>query len=231
MALVDTGLVCRYYFDEAASGTTPTQIDDASANAYHLTTVNYGASSAYTEVSGNRGFDSTATTGTQRASRAIDDTSDALRDALAGAQKATIEVVFAPDAFAAGGGRIFGINGRAGQNGELLLKATSLTAYDVAFNDANQVVKFDPSISAGTRAVLHIVVDTTQGVFSNRIRYSLNGGTLTGVSDTTALNETLALGASLDLIALNRLEHRVGTLLVGKGIEQILELHRIKLLR
>jgi hypothetical protein len=205
MPLLTTGLVCRYYFDEAASGTTPTSVLDASGNSYHLTEVNYGSGNmAYTEVSGDRGLDCSATTGAQRARRSINNTSDALRDALAGAQKATIEIVFAPDAFAAGGARIFGVNGRSGQNGEFVLKATSLTEYDFAFNDANLVTKFNPGISAATRTVLHIVVDSTDGTTANRVRYSVNGGTLTAVNDIISLNETLALGSDLDLIAFNR---------------------------
>ncbi|MGC1951708.1 MAG: hypothetical protein WA970_03875, partial [Gammaproteobacteria bacterium] len=76
-SMVDTGLVTRYYIDEASSGTSPTQVSDSSPNAYHLTNVDYGSGNmAYTEVSGNRGLESTSTAGTQRARRAIDNTSD-----------------------------------------------------------------------------------------------------------------------------------------------------------
>jgi len=205
MPLVDTGLVCRYYIDEAASGTTPTQVDDSSSNAYHLTTINYGSGNlAYTEISGQRGLESTSTAGTQRAVRAIDNTSDALRDACAGQQKFTLEVVVRGDSFASGGGRIFGINGRTGQNGELILKATSTTEYSAAFNDSQVGANFSPGLT--TKGVLHFVIDTTNATEADRIKYSVNGGTLVsiGATNAVALNETLALGSNLDLIMFNR---------------------------
>jgi hypothetical protein len=204
--LVDTGLVVRYYIDEAASGTTPTTVVDASSNSYDLTTVNYGSGNmAYTEVSGNRGLEATATTGTQRASRAIDNTSDALRDALAGAQQITLEIVFTPDAVAAGGGRVFGINGRAGENGELMLKAGALTDGNIllSFNDVNYPLN-GLALTAGARVVLHVVIDSTQATAADRLEWSVNGSALADSGTSIPLNETLALGSDQDIIAFNR---------------------------
>src|SRR5687768_784715 len=91
---VNTGLIARYYFDEAASGSAPTQVNDHSGNDYHLTEIDYGSGNmAYTEDSGQRGLSSSSVLGTQRARRSVDNTSDVLRNALNGATKATIEVV------------------------------------------------------------------------------------------------------------------------------------------
>jgi len=203
MAIVDTGLVCRYYIDEAASGTTPTTVEDASANNYDLTTINYGSGNlAYTEVSGNRGLESTATTGTQRAVRAIDNTSDALRDAMQGVQKATLEVVVRLDSISASGGRVFGINNRVGSNGKLIFKGTATNNMFFSFNDVDSNF-FDPGL-AGARGVIQLVLDSTQATQADRVRMSVNGGTLTSISNSVALNETLNIGSDADLIAFNR---------------------------
>lgn len=205
MPLSDIGLVCRYYIDEAASGTTPTQADDAGANAYHLTNVNYGAGNmAYVEIGGNRGLESTSLTGAQRARRTINDTSDALRDAMAGVQKATIELVLRLDGGNTNGGRIFGINGRAGENGRFMLKAPTdaSTVLRVAWNDVDP---FDDTAALGTtRAVVHVVIDTTLATAVDRVRVYKNGALLTAIGSNMAQNDTLSLPSGQDLIALNR---------------------------
>jgi hypothetical protein len=203
MPLANTGLVCRYYLDEAASGTSPTQANDASANAYHLTDINYGSGNlAWTEVSGNRGLVSSSTTGTQRARRTINDTSDALRDAMAGTQKGTIEVVIDFTAGNASGGRIFGINGRAGDSGQFILRNTGgTTNWAVAWDEA--VSSAFTNATSG-RHVLTIVVDTTQATQNDRIRFAINGGTLAQIGNAIGLNATLSLPSGQDLIAFNR---------------------------
>jgi hypothetical protein len=203
MPLVDTGLVARYYLDEAASGASPTQANDASANAYHLTEINYGASSelSWTEASGNRGLISSSTTGTQRARRTINDTSDACRDAMASTMKGTIEVVISVTTFNASGSRIFGINNRTGGNGTFMLRGVGASLWQMCFNDTAQS-NFTDSTSG--RHVLTIVVDTTQATQNDRIRYSINGGTLAQETNTLTLNQTLTMPSGLDLIAFNR---------------------------
>src|SRR3990167_184433 len=124
MALVDTGLLVRYYLDEAASG-DPATIEDASGNNYDLTATgtNVAANMEYVEVSGNRGVDCLSTTGNQRLVHAIDNTSDIIRD-MAGESLFTLEVVVRLDAITTNGSRIFGINDRLGGNGYLILKSS-----------------------------------------------------------------------------------------------------------
>jgi len=202
--LVGTPVV-RYYFDEAASGTGPTAVVDRSGNGYDLTTINYGAGNmAYAEpAAGMRALDSISVNGTQRASRAIDNTSDAVRDALAGVTQATIELVLRLDAANSNGGRVFGINDRAGNDGELMVKASNdlNTSLKLSFNDLDS----PDSNNIGTaRSVLHIVLDSTQGTASNRLKLYQNGTLLTSFGDNVGLNETLALAADLDLVAFNR---------------------------
>jgi len=77
--LVVTGLVCHYYFDEAASGTDPTSAADARGNCYNLTDMDYDISNiAWNEISGSRALDSLEKTGDQYVRRLIKDSSDAL---------------------------------------------------------------------------------------------------------------------------------------------------------
>lgn len=209
MPLSDTGLVVRYYIDEATSGTAPTQVIDAGANAYHLTEVNYGTGDPanrmeYVEIGGNRGLESFGVTGVKRARRAINDTSDAFRNAMAGVQKTTIELMLRLDSGNANGGRVFGINGRAGENGRLLVKApTTGTALRVAWNDTDSG---DSSSIGVARTVVHLVIDSTLGS-GNRAKLYKDGSLIVGGIDADTaipLNSTLSLPASQDLIALNR---------------------------
>jgi hypothetical protein len=195
MALDDTGLVSRYWFDEAASGSAPTQVDDASANAYHLTNVDYGGGNlAWTEVSGNRGLESTSLTGTQRARRAVDNTSDALRDALAGTGVVTFELVLDVQAGNNSGGRVFGINNRAG--GSMVVGViVSTTQY---FMQWNASALSGANLAAG-RHVCHFVIDITAGAGESYNVYIDGVNTLSGNAATA-----LTIPADVDLIAFNR---------------------------
>lgn len=201
MPLVDTGLVCRYYFDEAASGSAPTTVIDASGNGYDLNEINYGSGNlAYSETSGNRALESSSTTGAQRARRAIDNTSDVLRDAIHGATTATIEVVCRVDNGSASGSRIFGINNRAGGTGVFIVKC----AADELLRLATQATDSAALIDATTRCVVHFVYDSTQALADNRLKYSLNGSTLAQVSNSIALDDPISIDSDSDLIAFNR---------------------------
>ena len=202
MPLVDTNLLVRYYFDEDASGTGPTSVTDASGNAYHLNEIDYGGGNlAWTEISGNRGLESTATTGVQRARHVIDGTSDYFRDNAPGGTGYTIELVVRTDAMSVSGGRIFGVNDKSGSNGTLLFKGISLTEYFVSWNDVNGG---SLDLDLTSRAVIHIVIDSTDTTQADRIKHSVNGATLSTSGNAIPLNDTLTLPSSCDLIAFNR---------------------------
>ena len=203
MPLVDTGLVCRYFIDEAASGTSPTAVDDKSSNAYDLDTINYGSGNmSYSEPSANqRGLESTATSGVQRAVHAIT-ASDAVDTALDGSKVCTFEIVIRVDSFISDT-RIFGINDRVGSTGKLILRAGSATTWRFAINDGSAITSIDWSLT--TRSVLHIVVDTAEATEGDRIKiYQDNVLDITG-QYSIAQNTTFSLSAgSSDLIAFNR---------------------------
>lgn len=207
MALQGTP-ICRYPLDEAASGTTPTSALDISGNGYHLTTINYGSSTmAYTEASGNRGLISSSASGNHRASRAIDNTADALRTAMAGTQVATLELVINLGAGNASGGRIAVITDRAGGTGQFGLRNNSdADNWSFVFNGTgfNLGVAGTTGLTLGNRHVLQIVLDTTQATQNDRVRICVNGGSFVQVSNSITQNATLTMGSDLDWILLNR---------------------------
>jgi hypothetical protein len=210
-----SNIVVQYYFDEAASGSGPpfeagvNDILDHSGNGYHLTDVHFGSSGelTWTEVNGNRGLHSSSVTGKQRASRAIDNTSDAFRNALNGAQKLTIELVVDVNTiFVNYNSRIFCINGRTGNSPVVGLAADSNDVGNLYWNETRHFISAALSLSAGVR-VIHIVYDTTVADQADRCLYYVDGGNVQqagGASGEIPQNSTLAIGTDKDLIAFNR---------------------------
>ncbi len=187
MPLVDTGLICRYYMDEG----TGTTVADASGNAYDLQV--QGTGLVWTTVSGNTGLESTSLTGTQRARRSIDNTTDALRDALTGTAVATIEMVIDVQNGNSSTGRVFAINDRVGGSPVFGFTVTN-TSFRTYWNGA---ALGDTNINS-SRHVLHIVIDTTLG--SNQYKVYLDGSVLF----QGPTSGTLTIGSNVDLICFNR---------------------------
>lgn len=187
MPLVDTGLICRYYLDEGSGST----VVDASGNAYDLAI--QGTGLAYATVSGNTGLESTSLTGTQRARRSIDNTTDALRDALAGSAVATIEMVLDVQNGNSNTGRVFVINDRVGGSPVFGFTVTN-TSFRTYWNGAALT---DTNINS-SRHVLHVVIDTTLG--SNQYKLYMDGSIL----HQSSTSGTLTIGSNVDLIAFNR---------------------------
>ena len=193
MPLIDTGLLARYYVDEAASGTTPTHVLDSSGVGADLDlTITYGTGS-YTETSGNRGLESIAVNSTTKAHGAINDTSDKIRDALHGATQMTIEIVADLQGFGTNVSRIFGIFIVGGADIFSIEGQTSVNALRLYFNDSFATLA---SQTGGGRKVYHYVVDTTQGTAADRRRFYVNGvqQTLAGTTIGTQ-NTTLSIGS------------------------------------
>lgn len=202
-SLVDTGLVVRYYFDEAASGSTPTHAVDSSGvgSAFNLT-LDYGSGNlTYTEVSGNRGLDSALTDGTQGARGAVSDTSDKVRDALHGVTQATLEVVYDADTFGLNGSRILSLNGATADfsvHGHPTLPDNHLRLF---VNGVEAIRTLTGQ--AGARKVLHLVLDTPQATASDRLRLYMDGTLITSFTTTVypAQDATLSLSAGMQIVA------------------------------
>ena len=201
--LIDTNLVVRYFFDEAASGTTPTDVLDASGvgSDFDLA-INYGSSdAAYTEVSGNRAWEITDATGGPVARLAINDSSDKVRDAIHGSTKATIELVMSVTAASTSSGRAFGITGSGDEGALMVIHDNSVGAFRL--NEWERIHTFP--WTKDERAVWHFVVDTTQATENDRIKIYKNGtDTEIALADYPNENSTIIIEASSFLIAGNR---------------------------
>jgi hypothetical protein len=204
LSLIDDNLVVRYFVDEADSGTDPTEVLDGSGvgDPFNLT-INYGSGNmSYTEVNGNRGLESTSVTGTQRADKFIDDTSDKVRDNILGATKATMEVVGRFDAFNSSGSRIFGIRVDGTPTSDnFMLRPSPSDGYGVQLNGSTRR-RYD--LGTG-RMVIHIVVDTTEENEADRIKLYKNGAlqTPTETPATVTQNATISTASGQILSILN----------------------------
>lgn len=205
MPLDDTGLVVRYYLDEAASGSSPTQVNDSGPNAYHLTTINYDSGDmAWVEDSGNRGLDSTTVDSAQRALVQMGNLgSDVVRDALHGGQKFCIEIVVDPRVGSPSNARLFCINDQVGSAPQFGLSMPAAAPTLAFFWEQSNVAEFDPG--AG-RHVIHVVVDVTQTTQDDRTKFYVDGVPVEDSNtDIGSSADTLDLSVSTyDLLMLNR---------------------------
>lgn len=198
--LDDTNLVWQAYVDEAASGTGPTDVLDSGPATTTDLPITYGGSLAYTEVSGNRGLECTATTGNQRAQYVIDDTTDKIRDANGGT-KYTMCVMFDIDACNSGPGRMLVINGNGGQNPAMGFTCSSATSMSVWWEETARRT-IDPGT---TKAFWCVVYDTTQVTANDRVKLYKDGVVQSPTVDSNpALNDTFGYTGDHSLIAFNR---------------------------
>lgn len=204
-ALVDTNLIVRYYMDEAASGNPPPPNDvlDGSGvgSDFDLAITNDGTNFVYNEISGDRGLECVATDGNQIANKAINDSSDKVRDNINGKQKITIEVVARVDDFSSSNGRMFAINLNDSSDANLGIAGNSGTNMRIYWEQT-----LLRSINPGaTRAVWHIVYDTTQSTANDRVKIYKNGSLQSPTVDANpALNDTLSLDTGTYIVMFNR---------------------------
>ena len=204
MPLIDTGLVVRYYCDEAASGTSPATLLDVSGSAYNLPITYDGSELVYVDVGGNRGLDFTTTATDGRANKAVT-TSDTIDAALDGVSSATFEVVMRVDAVTGSHSRMFGIHDRVGGDYDIGLKATSTSNY-VFQARTGGVFESAIDLAASSRAVYHIVWDRTEATQIDRVKFYKNNVELT-VGKTGNMDNSTDLNiqaGSVDLIVGNR---------------------------
>lgn len=203
-ALVDTGVLMRYYIDEAASGTAPSDALDSVADPANLGLV-YDGNMAYDEDAANkRHLESDAVTGDQRGEFSIDDASDKIRDLDGNEQKWTWEVKVAVDAGTSSNGRIFVFQrDDVGDNPDLGFTATD---QDFRFYWEEAIMR-TWSITDANTTVWTAVVDTTQGTANDRIIIYKNGADFSGSTSKIAdpaQNDTLTLNASAAIFIFNR---------------------------
>lgn len=169
--LVDRGLVARYFIDEAASGTEPTQLSDAADDPLPLA-VHYDGTVAFGERDGQRGLIFAVVGAFGRASVPIGGTKVLSR--LVGKTTSTLEAVVALDAVSTTPTRILHI-GADTDSGKLTMSAPLLDRIYLHSGDGRAgawVASVGP-----TRVVLHVVLDTNAAP-ELRVRGYANGSPL-----------------------------------------------------
>ena len=197
MPLTDRGLLARYFVDEAASGTTPTQLEDASGvgTAVPLP-ITYGTNLAYTEVGGNRGLNSPNTTGNGRAELTVGTTKIA---DLNGVNVLTLVHVVDGQGFHTSNSRIAVINNAAGSNPALGFGVSAATSWTLFWN-GSVVGVYD--VGTG-RCVLHVVIDIPNAVAADRARVYKDDVRLSATS-YAAPSGTLAVASTDYFVLMNR---------------------------
>lgn len=167
-ALVNDGLVGRYFIDEAASGKVPTSLADAASSPQAIPII-YGASS-FTEVAGNRGLAWQASGGTGKLEIGLGGTK--YLNAFNPATRVTIEVV-AQIANAGGAGSESQIAGLRGSNPDFMLTALGSTDLRFFRPFGNNGATWS-GVNQGQRMVLHLVYDSNESA-EERIQLYKNG--------------------------------------------------------
>lgn len=207
-ALVDSGLVARYYMDEAATGQAPLALVDMAPMPLSVPISYTGTLLGYVEVAGQRGL-SWTTQSTSRASIPID--AAKIHTLLHGTQTVTVEAVIDSPMLLPNSPRLVWIGPAGGtSDGQLsVLLQAGVGMPSVNFNDPN--VNQDTASSTDTlagvgRVVLHVVVDTSQPLATDRARLYRDGLAMplaTGTVPPTQ-NATLDLGFGNELAIGNR---------------------------
>ncbi len=203
--LDDTNLVTRYYIDENddadCNGATASQINDSSANNFHLTTVAYGSSTMdFSSVSGNCALETTNIAGEHYAYIAISDSSDAIRD-IDGGKVYTQELVVDVDSCSSGGGRVHAIQADTSASARFGVVCTSTSAWAFYWEGG---IDETWSETSGNRIVLHVVVDTNEATAANRVKVYVDGTLKADGGTPMAEDDTLGMGSGMQWIMLNR---------------------------
>lgn len=172
MPLIDTGLLARYYVDEAASGNLPAALLDASdVSPAEDIPIDYGTGPnlSYTEIAGNRGINSASETGDGVCTTGALASGNKIFDAVTVSTGVTLEYVFNASVY--GNGVVFGFILPGVQNTFFYRHGSSP---EVMFNGAS-VLFGSVASPTSQRLVVHLVLDTTQATEADRIKVYVNG--------------------------------------------------------
>jgi len=190
MAINDTGLIARWYLDEAASGVGDSFAFDTTDNNIDLT-LNYDAGATdleWTEVSGNRGLEFKDSNSVAMAAYELVENGEPLFDTFEGASIITLEVVAALTSGSGSTGRVAAFN-YATSNAEIGFNMTGTSAEIFV----NEVLCRSWTVDTA-RHVYHVVIDTTETTANDRVKLYVDG---TIASPTIDANPTL--DAAFDL--------------------------------
>ena len=191
--LVDDGLLVRYLIDEAATGQAPTELHDSAAAPLALP-IQYASGVAFCAPAGHRGLCGPSGWTTAVAGTLIDNTK--LQLGLNGATKLTIELVVdltgSPPNTAV---RATGIGTPVSSGGaDVAVGARSWGDAYFVWSAGTKIVNWPIGTFTLGRAVLHVVVDSTQPVATDRVRLFVGGVPATASTDPMpAQNEALPI--------------------------------------
>lgn len=218
--LDDTLLIARYHIDEHASGLpAPSELIDVKPLAFNLPIDAVGAMTSdfsFVEEGGHRGLRWAQAAPDARARGQIADTLNKVFVALDGNTAATLEAVIRVDSTVDQGGAILSISRFGGNQDEYFSlyarKSGGIEGLELQWDGSSAAA----STIAGAwnaplaqRAVVHLVLDTTQTASADRVRLYLDGteradrtDSVTGAAPTTVTdpeqNETIALSSGMD---------------------------------
>lgn len=199
--LVDTGLLARWYVDEADTGKLVTSVLDSHPPTVDLVLLYESGSPTYAEIDGNRGLSWPQVGLDGRAIVPIAGTK--LLDDLGGAQQATFELVLGVKAVSGSTSRFLHF-GTGNGSGDFVIGTDRMDLIELRWNDAATVRNFDAALTSD-RQVLHVVVDTTQAAPEDRFRAYLDGSELVSQDMAAPVQgEGLPLQPSSSLVLGNR---------------------------
>lgn len=206
--LDDTALQVRYYFDEVTSGLPGdlTVVDHGPATAMDLTlTDNVPSRLRYAGSAPQLALESHSSTTHDGRAQADIAAGDKIDSNLIGSKVATLEIVFSLSAGTTNVGRLFVINGSGGENARFGIVCDNAAAADWQFFLNGSKMR-DVAQSAGTRYVVHIVLDTNLATADDRIKIYVNGSLASPtVVSNPSQNSTLTdAGQDIFLNAFNR---------------------------
>ncbi|MCA9650798.1 MAG: hypothetical protein H6712_09355 [Myxococcales bacterium] len=166
---MDASLLARWWVNEAASGQTPILLADDASDPLDLPIAYVGAMPVFTTVDGNRGLSWDAAELDGRPLIPI--IGSKIETELGGRTHATVELVITPVAFSGSTSRFLHIG--TGSGDDLAIGAPAFDSLQVRWRGA-PTMHFDAKLDT-TRQVIHVVVDTTQPMVTDRVLVYVNG--------------------------------------------------------
>jgi hypothetical protein len=171
--LVDSGLVVRYFIDEAESGQGPMMLSDAAQDPLPLT-IDYNDELSFSGGPGKRGLQWSDGATHARAFAPIAGTK--IIAMLDGRTQATIEMVVELDAILITGSVLSMIgSGNEFNFGDLSLVAGGDGQLGFFWQNGADIYVWDTNVVDAGRVVLHAVLDSAQADPIMRARYYVNG--------------------------------------------------------
>jgi hypothetical protein len=194
--LASTGLVVRYFIDEADSGTGPTELQDSAPDPLPLMLYYDDQIMSFTEDSGNRGLHWNRITAGARDRASVLADGSKIASALDGSQTGTIEVVMDFAMVQEFGTRLVHIGSGTDPGVFTLRSHENTTNLQFSLNN-NATGAWDVEFQGGGRMVLHLVFDSRETNPGSKVVLYKNGVAMTPVSEPNPdAGATIVIGSN-----------------------------------